>query len=450
MGRSVLGAALAACVATFAASGASAAQAPQPTLYRHARLIDGTGGPMRPDMSVLVEGERIKAVAPDAEFAAPRGARVVDLTGKYLLPGLIDSHEHLATPPNRRQAEANLRRDLYGGVTAIRDMADDLRAVAELARASRAAEIPAPDIYSAALMAGPSFFVDPRTHAATFGVTPGQAPWMKAIDETTDLREAVALARGTSATAIKIYANLPADLVSKISAEAHRQGMRVWAHSTVYPATAADVLAAKVDVVSHACGLGHAVAGTPPSYQARTPMDPTPFLAADNPVIGQLYETMKAQGTILDATVSIYEEQERLRARNPKMKPALCSGAMAAALTRQAVRAGVPVTTGTDWQAPWSDPWPTVYREFAPLVGLGMTPAQVIHAATEVGARAAGQEADMGTVAPGKLADMIVVAKDPLADVENLKSLETTIKRGRAYPRADFKPLVKGDIGDDE
>jgi len=436
----------------LAGSSFSAAEtaAPALTLYRHARLIDGTGGPMRPGMSVLVEGERIKAVAPDAELAAPAAARIVDLSGKYLLPGLIDSHEHLATPPNRRQAEANLRRDLYGGVTAIRDMADDLRAVAELARASRAAEIPAPDIYSAALMAGPSFFADPRTHAATFGVEPGKAPWMQAIDETTDIREAVTLARGTSATAIKIYANLPADLVSKIAAEAHRQGLKVWAHSTVYPATAADVLAAGTDVVSHACGLGHAVAGTPPSYQARTPMDPAPFLAADNPVIGRLYETMKAQGTILDATVSIYEEQERQRARNPKMKPALCSGAMAAALTRQAVRAGVPVTTGTDWQAPWSDPWPTVYQEFAALAGLGMTPAQVIHSATEVGARAAGQEADMGTIAPGKLADMIVVVKDPLANIANLKSLQTTIKRGRAYPRGEFKPLVKGDIGDDE
>ncbi|WP_372783787.1 amidohydrolase family protein [Phenylobacterium sp.] len=448
--RSGLGAVVAACVMALAVGPVRAADAPTATLYRRATLIDGTGGPPRPGMSVLVVGERIAAVGPDDKVSPPPGAKTVDLSGKYLLPGLIDSHEHLATPPNRRMAEANMRRDLYGGVTAIRDMADDLRAVAELARASRAAEIPGPDIYYAALMAGPSFFVDPRTHAANFGVTPGQAPWMQSIDADTDIRTAVTLAKGTSATAIKIYANLPADLVAKITAEAHRQGLKVWAHSTVYPATAADVLAAGADVVSHACGLGHAVAGTPPSYQARTPMDPAPFLAGDNPVIGRLYETMTAQGTILDATVSIYEEQERLRAKTPKMKPALCSGAMAAALTRQAVRAGVPVTTGTDWQAPWDDPWPTVHQEFAALVRLGMTPAQVIHSATEVGARAAGQQADMGTLAPGKLADMIVLAKDPLADIENLKSLETTIKRGRAYPRRDFKPLSKGDIGDDE
>jgi imidazolonepropionase-like amidohydrolase len=427
----------------------AAAAEPAATLYRHASLVDAAAGVVRPGVSVLVEGERIKAVAPDADLAAPPGAKVVDLSGKFLAPGLIDSHEHLATPPNRRQAEANLRRDLYGGVTAIRDMADDLRAVAELTRASRAGEIPGPDIFYAALMAGPSFFADPRTHAAGQFLPPGKAPWMQAIDATTDIREAVTLARGTSATAIKIYANLPADLVAKISAEAHRQGLRVWAHSTVYPATASQTLAAKPDVISHACGLGHEVAGTPPTYQARTPMDPTPFLGADNPVIGRLYATMKAQGAILDATVSIYERQEALRAANPKMKPALCSGPMAAALTTQAWKAGVPITTGTDWIAPADDPWPTVEHEFASLAKLGMSPAQVLRAATVTGAEAAGQSADMGTIAPGKLANLIVLAKNPLDDVTNLKSLELTVKRGRPYPRVEFKPLAKGDIEDE-
>jgi len=447
VGRGILAGVVAAALAL--AAGPAAHGQGSATVYRHAALVDVAAGVVRPGMSVLVEGERIKAVAPDAELTTPRGAAVVDLSGKFLAPGLIDSHEHLATPPNRRQAEANLRRDLYGGVTAIRDMADDLRAVGELARASRAGEIPGPDIFYAALMAGPSFFADPRTHAAGEFVAPGKAPWMQAIDEASDIHDAVTLARGTSATAIKIYANLPADLVAKIAAEARRQGLRVWAHSTVYPATAAETLAAKPDVISHACGLGHQVAGTPPTYQARTPMDPTPFLGADNPVIGKLYATMLAQGTILDATLSIYERQDAARAANPKLKPALCSGAMAAALTKQAWKAGVPITTGTDWIAPANDPWPTVEHEFASLAKLGMSPTQVLRAATLTGAEAAGQAADMGTIAPGKLANLIVLAKNPLADVANLKSLEATIKRGRTYRRADFKPLAKGDIEDE-
>lgn len=422
--------------------------AAQTVLYRNATLIDGTGTPGRPGMSVLVEGERISRVLPDARLAAPAGARVVDLSGKFLLPGLVDSHEHLATPPNRRQAEASLRRDLYGGVTAVRDMADDLRAVAELARASRKGEIPGPDIYYAALMAGPSFFADPRTISVSYGYTPGKTPWMQAIDAKTDLREAVTLARGTSATAIKIYANLPADLVAKIGAEAHRQGMQVWAHAAVYPATPADVIAATPDVISHACSLAHAVAGTPQSYQARTPMDPAPFLAGDSPVIARLLARMKARGILLDATTSLYARLERTAAADPKARKPLCTGAMSDALVRQAWRAGVLITTGTDHVAGADDPWPTLYEELAALAKLGMPPAEVIKAATLNGARAAGQADDMGSVQAGKLANLIVTAKDPTADIANLRTLELTIKRGREHPRADFRGLAPDELNE--
>jgi imidazolonepropionase-like amidohydrolase len=432
-------------VFSLAVAGAAVAQ---PVLYRNAILIDGTGTPGRPGMSVLVDGERIEDVQPSDRLPAPAGARVVDLTGKYLLPGLVDSHEHLATPPNRRQAEASLRRDLYGGVTALRDMADDLRSVAELTRASRKGEIPAPDIHYAALMAGPSFFADPRTLAVSYGFTPGKTPWMQSIDETTDLREAVTLARGTSATAIKIYANLPADLVAKIAAEAHRQGMRVWAHTAVYPATPAEVIAAKPDVVSHACSLGHQVAGTPQTYQSRTPMDPAPFLGADNPVIARLLMQMKAQGTMLDATTSIYAHIEAEAAKNPKARKPLCTGAMSDALVRQAWKTGVEISTGTDWVAPYDDPWPTLHHELAALVKLGMPPVEVIRAATLNGARAAGAADDSGSIQAGKLANLIVTAKDPTADIANLKTLQLTVKRGREYRRADFKPLTKAEMED--
>ena len=446
-----LRAAVAACAAVLALGPARAADAPTAALYRHANLIDGSGAPMRPGMSVLVEGERIRAVAADAELSPAPGVRVVDLSGKYLLPGLIDSHEHLATPPNRRMAEANMRRDLFGGVTAIRDMADDLRAVAELARASRAAEIPGPDIYYAALMAGPSFFVDPRTHAANFGVTPGKAPWMQSIDATTDLRTAVTLAKGTSATAIKIYANLPPGLVTRITAEAHRQHMAVWTHSAIFPTTPAQVLDARPDVISHTCYMAYQVVGAPASYQQRYPIDPRPFAGGHNPVMAGLFARMKAQGTILDPTLRVYAEDAERFAKTPKGRPPFCSLDLAASLTRQAFRAGVPLSTGTDGIAPASDPWPALYDELSLLVTkAGLTPAQAIQAATLTGARAAAQDADMGTLAPGKLANMVVLAKDPLADIENLKSLELTIKRGRAYARADFQPLTEQDLKDAE
>ncbi|MEW5687184.1 MAG: amidohydrolase family protein [Pseudomonadota bacterium] len=426
---------LAGLAAVAAVAGPAAAE---PVLYRNATLIDGTGAPSRAGMSVLVEGERIVAVGPAAGLAAPAGARVVDLSGKFLLPGLVDSHEHLATPPNRRRAEASLRRDVYGGVTAVRDMADDLRAVGELARASLKGDIPAPDIYYAALFAGPSFFDDPRTAATTYGFKPGKVPWMQAIDAATNLPEAVTLARGTSATAIKIYANLDGETVRRITEEAHRQGLKVWAHTAVYPASPSQVAAARPDVMSHACSLAHEAAGTPQTYQSRTPIDAAPFLKSDNPAVARVLADMKAGGVILDATTSIYHL--------PRARPGLCSGELSDALVRQAWKAGVTVSAGTDWVAPASDPWPTLYGELAALVKLGIPTAEVLKAATLNGARAAGHETDFGSVAPGKLANLIVTARDPLADIENLKTLELTVKRGREYRRADFKPLAPADL----
>jgi imidazolonepropionase-like amidohydrolase len=375
-------------------------------VYRHAALIDGTGAPLRADMAVVTDGERIAAVLPDRALKPAQLARAeqVDLGGRYLLPGLIDSHQHLATPPDRPAAEASLRRAVYGGVTAIRDMADDLRQIGDLARAARVGEIPSPDIYYAALMAGPSFFEDARTQAAAEGADAGHVPWMQAIDGGTDLPLAVAMARGTSASAIKIYANLPGALVAAIAKEAHRQGIPVWAHGMVFPATPEEVVG-----------------------------------AGDNPVMASLFAEMHRRGTILDATLRVYEGVEA--AARLAGKPPQCTLALAARLTNQAWRAGVPISTGTDGETPRDYPWPAVFDEFELLAGpAGLPPAAVIRAATLTGAEAIGRQRDMGSVEPGKLANLAVLARNPLDDVRNLRSVVLTVKRGRRFARADYLP----------
>ena len=125
-------------------------------MYSGCAVFDGKS--FRPDMAIVTRGERIDSVVPGSQLQAPAGAEVVDMRGKFALPGLINSHEHLATPPDRKFAEAMMRRDVYGGVTAVRGMGDDVRALADYARASRVGEIPGPDIYYAALFGGRSFF----------------------------------------------------------------------------------------------------------------------------------------------------------------------------------------------------------------------------------------------------------------------------------------------------
>lgn len=407
------------------------------TVYRHAALIDGTGAPLRRDMAVVVEGERIAAVAPDAALTPAQlaGARQVDASGRWLLPGLIDSHQHLATPPDRPAAEASLRRALYSGVTAVRDMADDLRQVGDLARAARVGEIASPDIYYAALMAGPGFFGDVRTQAAAQGAEAGRVPWMQAVDARTDLRLAVALARGTSASAIKVYADLPAASVRAIVAEAHRQGVPVWAHGMVFPATPEEVVRAGADTVSHVCYLAYqGMARRPASYGGRFPLDAAE-VERNRAAMAALFAEMRRRGTILDATLVVYrsvEAQARIAG-----KPPLCTTDFALRWAGEAMRAGVRISAGTDAETPPSAPWPALFDEIELLGRAGMTPLEAIEAATLNGARAANQGRDMGSVEAGKLANLVILARDPLESLSNLRSVVLIVKRGREFRRAD-------------
>jgi imidazolonepropionase-like amidohydrolase len=424
---------------------ALSATTPRLVIYWGASLIDTAQGVVRPDTSIVIEGQRIKAVVPTRRLVAQdvQNAQVFDMTGRFVLPGLIDSHEHLATPPDRKFAEAMMRRDLYSGITAVRDMADDLRSVGELARESLLGEIPGPDIYYAALMAGPSFFNDRRTGEAAQGAVAGSVPWMQAITDQTDMPIAVALARGTYATGIKIYANLPGSLVKKITTEAHRQGILVWAHAAVFPASPKEVIEAGVDSVSHVCYLTYQVYDKmPESYQKRFDNDDSRFAQGDDPRIAALLAEMQRRGTILDATVSIHASFEQHVAQHPQRKIYLCSSRLALQLTNQAYRAGVQISTGTDEVSPASDRYPQLYAELTQLgAGAHLPNAQVLKSATLIGARALGHESEMGTIEPGKLANLVFVEKSPLENIGNLRTVVLTVKRGVRYPRADYRPV---------
>src|SRR5262249_17670999 len=146
----------------------------------------------------------------------------------------IDAHAHNATEPSgddrRSVVEARLKRTLRGGVVAVRDMGGDARALADLARAAAAGDIESPEIRYSAIMAGPDFFSDPRVLASSAGVKPGAAPWARALTDSTDLRQIIAEAKGTGATAIKMYADIGSELAKRATAEAKRQGLHVWAH----------------------------------------------------------------------------------------------------------------------------------------------------------------------------------------------------------------------------
>src|SRR5690348_8435176 len=161
-------------------------------------------------MTIAIDGERITAVYPSGSRPAPKDAQVRDLGGKYVIPGLIDAHVHITdAEPDIAHYQTFLHALLLGGVTGIRDMAGDDRLLQFLAEQANSDVFAAPDIFYVALMAGPTFFKeDFRAQDASKGEPLGFAPWMQAITAKTDIALAVAEAKGTGATGIKLNANL--------------------------------------------------------------------------------------------------------------------------------------------------------------------------------------------------------------------------------------------------
>lgn len=401
-------------------------------VVRDATVLVGNTLEPTPNTTVVIRNGRITEIAPDADVTAPPGSEVVDATGGYVLPGLIDSHVHLGTVPNRRQAESEAKRLLLAGITSVRDMAGDARFLGDLARAASIDEIVSPRIYYSALVAGPTFFKDPRPQASAQGAVAGEVAWLQGITPSTDLQVAMALAKGTSATGIKIYGNLDGLAVWRISREAHRFGMQVWAHSAVFPARPLEVVKGGVDVVSHACRLAWEAWNEVPAEYHHGQSPTAEGFDIDHPVLGTLFGEMLRRGTILDATLALYARTERMAQENPdRAPPVRCEPGVAQTLVKRAHAAGIPIAAGTDFTTP-EGAAPALFQELEELhEQAGLSIVEALRSATVVGAQALGIEADYGTIAEGKVADLLILDADPTAELGNLERVLYVVKGGR-------------------
>jgi len=398
-----------------------------------ANLIDGTGATAKPHARITIAGERIATVEFAPTTSIQPGAVVWNLRGMTVIPGLIDAHVHLTSGPgNDAQIAHMLEFGLLGGVTSVRDMGGDDIVLAALAKSSQEVNQASPRIYYSTLVAGPQWFADPRPKAVSHGQAPGEAPWMRALTPESDIPAIIASGKATGATGLKIYADLPASLVARVTAEAHRQGLRVWSHSAIFPAKPSEVVAAGVDVVSHSVYLGAEGMEPPvPSYEAARRGLGIDY--SKSPVTGDaithLLELMKAKGVQLDETLFVTDAGKRT-AGDPIWLWTI-------AVTRRAHELGVALVAGTDsFGNPARDSAPNIHREMQMLVdNCGLTPLEAISAATYQGARAIGAEQSYGTAAAGRMADLVILREDPSSDIRRTTGIVAVVKGGVIYQR---------------
>lgn len=422
---------------------AATAHAQQPLVYTHATLIDASAPAARAGWTLIINGERITDLFPDGKKPLPRGARVVDLAGTYVIPGLIDAHVHVATDPAGRDANAvgQLRGALRGGITSVRDMAGDAVVLRELARAASNPAAPSPSVYYSAVMAGPTFFEDPRTRTAAHGGAAGAVPWLRAVSDTTNVVAAVRAARATGATGLKLYADLPAQTVVALAAEGHKQGLEVWGHATVYPARPGDLVNAGANAISHAVLMyWQGAADVPAQYHSRASRAVYDSVAVTSDAVESLLREMKKRGTVLDATLFISSRLEVSPPGTAGMANPKRAVQWMYDVTRRANELGVFVAAGTDGMMPGSDTeLPNIHREMELLVTrAGFTPWQAIAAATINSARAIGIHELTGTIAVGKMADLVVLRANPLLDIRNTREVYFVVKRGTEHGAAEL------------
>jgi len=406
------------------------AAAQQALLLRDPTIVDGRGGPPVTGHSVLIRDGRIAAIGP-ADRLDTAGARAIDLRGRYLLPGLIDTHLH--SPPDSAAVAARMAWLFQNGITTARDMAADSHILRAVARATESTDVPSTRLRYMAFWAGPSFYqVDRRPIGSTQGKPLGTVPWFLAVGDVDGVDGHVEDAAALGAHALKLYTDLPAPVFGAAVAAAHRRGLLAASHVAVFPQRPSAVIAAGVDAVSHSALLvWEAVDSLPARFHTVPhtnfgPIGPYQRVAPDDRRIMAVLDSMRQRGTVLDATVLAIEKG---------ISPEASTWALqVTALARQR---GVAVSTGTDRpEAPDPVRQPALFDEIELLVRkAGFTPSDAITAATLNGARAIGIAADYGTVEVGKIADLIVLDADPTVDIRNLRRVRTVIKGGTAYPR---------------
>lgn len=415
-------------------------------------VIDATGAPAQPDMTVVVRGDRIATLGASRQVPVPRGATVVDGAGKFLIPGLSDMHVHAYD-------QSWLALFLANGVTGVRVMKGDpvhhgwRRDVRE------------------GMLLGPQMVIGSNLIDGPDPIWSGSV----AVSDDADARRAVQQAGEKGADFVKVYSLLPRSAFFALADEARKQAI-VFAGHVPEAVIAAEVSDAGQRSIEHLSGI--TVATSTREAEIRAEMGRLPRTSDTSP--RKSLELQAAQSHSPERAQSLFArfarnktwqvptftvlrslswkgdvrqgQDERLRyiapdlaeswQRFPRTSRSPQELADQQELFRHQLalvgdmnRAGVGLLAGTDALNPFCFPGFSLHDELELLVQAGLSPMQALQAATRNPAEYLDELDSAGTIATGKRADLVLLSADPLADIRNTRLIDGVVAAGVLLPR---------------
>lgn len=425
-----------------------------------ARVVDGTGAPAREGQTIVIRGERIAAAGPAGAIAIPEDARVIDLAGHTILPGLVALHEHT----------------YFGGVrhmTQMRASGPPLYLAFGVTTAMTAgSQFPYQELnlkarVDAGLLPGPRFLITgPYLNGGALRTVSSRT-----VSTPEEVRRVIAYWASEGATWFKFQGGVSREVLKAGIDEAHARGLRVTGH--LCSVTFTEAAALGIDALQHGfITNSDYVAGKVPDVCPPDNMRAQADVDVDSPEVQDSIRAIARSGAAVVSTLGVYETfmPERFTP-DPRALEMLDPAVRREVEAAHAALAKSPMTVPVrllDKMMAWerdfvaaggllgagSDPWGTGFlpgfgnlRNIELLVEAGFTFEQAVRISTLNGARIIGDEANAGSVAPGKRADLIVIRGNPVASPAGIYEVVTVFKDGLGYDSLRLREAAKGKVG---
>src|SRR5687767_14983614 len=420
-------------------------------VIRNISVVDGVSPVVQPNRTVVIVGNRITAIGESGKVAIPRKAKVINGTGKYLIPGLWDSHVHL------RSADP-LPLFIANGVTGVREMGGDLALVKDLRDRVASGQLLGPRIkISGSILESEQWMKWATGHAKKDNDT-GMLETLAqriTISDPEQAREAIRKLAGQGVDLIKVRNTHSADAFLAILSEAKKYNIPVAAHAPRMNLVAAsDGGLRSIEHVETVASLrGNVEVDELAKAFVRNGTFYTPTLIIQ--VFSRLTPRADLSELLTDAEGKIHE-------RNRYVSPSVLErwkkdfemqkneGTFDwAAQTRKGIsesrtmkQAGVVFLAGTDFGAPLTYAGFSLHDELEALTKeSGLTPFEALQSATSNSAKFFGMESEIGTVTRGKLADLVILTANPLENISNTRKIDGVILNGRYLPSAELSKM---------